>query len=130
MIETKATTGRVLRPWSKKVNPLWWFLNDDETSTNFVFKYIRNPMSNFCDYVIGVCDRNYTYYGTAPVDVTAWNDLPGDRTGWKWSVIQLGWLRLPFVSYTGKHVMWYAGWEVTGNFGLKFNILHSTVQVL
>jgi hypothetical protein len=37
---------------------------------------------------------------------------------------------LPFVSYTGKRVMWYAGWQKSGNFGFKFNILHSKVQVV
>jgi hypothetical protein len=37
---------------------------------------------------------------------------------------------LPFVSYTGKRVLWYIGWQKTGNFGLKFNLLNSTVQVV
>jgi len=26
--------------------------------------------------------------------------------------------------------MWYAGWQKTGNFGLKFNLLNSKVQVV
>jgi hypothetical protein len=29
-----------------------------------------------------------------------------------------------------KRVMWYAGWQKTGNFGLKFNLLNSKVQVV
>jgi hypothetical protein len=37
---------------------------------------------------------------------------------------------LPFVSYTGKRVMWYAGWQKSGSFGLKFNLLNSKVQVV
>jgi len=36
---------------------------------------------------------------------------------------------LPCVSYTGK-VMWYAGWQKSGSFGLKFNLLNSKVQVV
>lgn len=121
-------TDRTLKPLGKKLNPVWWFMNDDETSTDFVFKYIRNPLSNFCDYVIGVCDRNYTVRGTDPVELTAWNDV--GQLGWKWSVISLGWLRLPFVSYSGKRVLWYVGWQYGGNFGVKWNLLHSTIQVL
>ena len=37
---------------------------------------------------------------------------------------------LPFVSYTGKRLLWYAGWQKTGNFGVKFNLLSSEVQVV
>jgi len=37
---------------------------------------------------------------------------------------------VPFVSYTGTKVLWYAGWQKTGNFGLKFNLLNSKVQVV
>jgi hypothetical protein len=33
-------------------------------------------------------------------------------------------MQLPFVSYSGKRVVWYAGWQPSGFFGLKFN-LHS-----
>jgi hypothetical protein len=36
---------------------------------------------------------------------------------------------LPFVSYTGTNVLWY-GWQKTGNFGLKFNLLSGKVQVV
>ena len=35
-----------------------------------------------------------------------------------------------FLSYTGKRVVWYAGWQKTGNFGLKLNLLNSRVQVV
>jgi hypothetical protein len=33
-------------------------------------------------------------------------------------------VQLPFVSDSGKRVVWYAGWQPSGLFGLKFN-LHS-----
>jgi len=31
-------------------------------------------------------------------------------------------VQLPFVSYSGKRVVWYAGWQPSGFFGLKFNL--------
>ncbi len=68
--------------------------------------------------------------GTAPLDATTWNDLPVPHPlGFKWSIIHAA-IPLPFVSYTGKCVVWYAGWQKTGNFGLKFNLLKSSVQVV
>lgn len=30
MIETVKVTGRQPKPWHKKTNPVWWFLNGDE----------------------------------------------------------------------------------------------------
>ena len=35
-------------------------------------------------------------------------------------------LQLPFASYSGKHVVWYAGWQPSGFFSFKFN-LHKEV---
>jgi hypothetical protein len=135
-------TGRTLQPWYKKINPIWWLKNDGEPWPpdwqlpgypywiRVISWYLRNPFSNFGSYVIGVSDRNFTVIGMPPVLTTAWNDLPGGRTGWKYSIIHLGYLRLPFVSYVGKHVMWYAGWEAGGYFGFKWNILNSPIQVV
>ena len=78
-------------------------------------------MSNFADYVIDVCDRNYTVTGTAPLYATTWNDLAvPHRLGFKWSILHTA-IPLPFVSYTGKRVMWYAGWQ-------KFRQLRAQVQ--
>jgi hypothetical protein len=140
-IETKEITGRTLRPWTKKINPLWWFLNDDEPVPPAWYLpgkpawlrwpawYLRNPLVNFADYVVGVCDRNYAVTGVAPVDVPVWADMPVPALGFKWSFIRTT-IPLPFVSYTGTRVLWYAGWKHTGDLGFKFNILHSTVQVV
>jgi hypothetical protein len=136
-------TGRAKKPIWKKLNPLWWFFNEGEPLPpegylkgqpqwqRVIRWYIRNPFQNFGQFVLGVYDRNYEVYGTAPVKATTWLDVAGqqDRTGLKWSVIRLGWLRLPFVSYTGKKVVWYAGWQWWGFFGFKFNIRDSGVQV-
>ena len=137
--QTSATvTGRIRQPWQKKINPLWWFRNDEEPTPPWYMPgkwyrvaawYARNPLQNFSKYVIGVYDRNYTVTGTAPVNVTAWNDI-GDRTGWKFSVISVGWMRLPFASYVGKKWMFYVGTQWWGFSGAKINRLHSSVQIV
>lgn len=54
----------------KKLNPLWWFANDDdpvipkdchpewsESKRNFYWKYVRNPLHNFTFYVVGAADK-------------------------------------------------------------------------
>lgn len=144
---TATVTGRRRR--DQKWSFGWFFQNDLEPEPPREYKpndkyrrfkwYMRNPLQNFGRWVVGVCDRNYTVVGTAPVRLTAWNDIvgwdePGFKhrgllRGWKWSSIRLGWLRLPFVSYTGKYVMWYFGWQYWGFFGAKFNVLRSSVQI-
>jgi hypothetical protein len=135
-------TGRErIRGW-RKLSPVWWFLNDEEPQPPAWHKpdstrwwrvaswYLRNPFQNFGKYIVGVYDRNYTVTGTDPVCATDWLDVPpGNRTGFKWSVIRLsGGIRLPFVSYVGKRVCWYMGWQWWGFFGFKFNILKSKLQ--
>ena len=58
-------------------------------------------MSNFADYVVGVCDRNYTVTGSAPLYATTWNDLPPPTPlGFKWSVIHTA-TRLHVKKYMG-----------------------------
>jgi hypothetical protein len=136
--KTSATvTGRERQPLRRKLNPLWWFANDEEPlppANMYVGKpqwlrvtlwYLRNPFQNFGKYVIGVYDKNYTVTGDSPVCATTWLDVPGStRTGFKRS--RIGWR--PFVSYVGTRVVWYAGWQWWGFFGLKFNIRNSNVQ--
>ena len=138
-IETFDVTSRTKAPLWKKLTPVWWFMNDQEPKPpswylprrkallRVVSWYLRNPLQNFGNYVLGVCDRNFTVYGTAPVMMVMWDDAVPPRKGWKWSVIKLGWLRLPFISYSGR-VVFYAGWQPNGFFGFKFNIKNSAVQ--
>ena len=143
MIETQTVTGRTPVAWWKKINPIWWFLNNDEPLPKtglasyypgrpywlaVISWYIRNPLVNFSDYVVGVCDRNYVIYGSAPVMTVILSDI--GKTGWHWSVIKLGILRLPFVSYAGKRIAFYAGWQPAGCLAFKFNILNSPVQAV
>jgi hypothetical protein len=138
--QTASVTGRVKQPIWKKFNPVWWLLNDDEPDPPdwqlpgkpYVIRqlswYARNPFQNFGKYVFGVCDRNFTVTGTAPVYATNWSEIDPSKTGWKVSTIQVGALRLPFASYENEYVIWYAGWQWSGFFGFKFNIKNSPIQ--
>ena len=132
-------TGRSPKPLSKKLNPLWWFQNDDEQKEtdpdtqwyhpdwpqwrrHLYWNYFRNPLQNFRAYVVGVSDRNYTLTGRAPVMTVQRDDLNPPERGFQWCVLKLGALFLPFVSYVGRYVVWYLGWQPSGFFGAKFNI--------
>jgi hypothetical protein len=81
---------------------------------------------NFRAFVIGVQDRNYeveVVHGNPDPQVVQRNDV-GE---YGYQVIKLKFkygVQLPFVSYSGKRVVWYAGWQPSGLFGLKLN-LHS-----
>jgi hypothetical protein len=139
-IETFHVTGRTRRPLHNKLSPLWWLMNDAEPRPpdwylpqrlpllRLLSWYLRNPLQNFGNYVFGVCDRNFTVRGTAPVMLVTWDDAVPPRTGWKWSVIRLGVLRLPFISYSGR-VLFYAGWQPNGFFGFKLNLKDSPLQL-
>ena len=74
-------------------------------------------------FVVGVEGHDYTVTGPAPVLLTTLYDANPRQYGWKWSVIKCGWLRLPFVSYSGTKCLWYLGWRpASGGLGFKFNI--------
>jgi hypothetical protein len=130
---TATVTGRVRLPWLKKLNVLWWLQNDSEQTVDqapwyhhewpqwrrwLVWNVFRNPLQNFRCFVVGVQDRNYTVTGRAPVGTIQRNDL--GETGWQWCVLHVG-IPLPFVSYSGKRITWYVGWQPSGFFGCKLN---------
>src|SRR6266566_8572865 len=84
-IQKGRVAGRTpLQPAIKKVNPIWWLLND--TSPDPPADYnptwpwpfrkvawlIRNPFSNAADFVVGVCDQNYSVEGDYPLWATTW----------------------------------------------------------
>jgi len=134
--------GRQKFPLYKKLNLLWWFLNESESvpadwyhpQQNFCFRllswYLRNPLQNAGNYVFGVCDRNFTVRGLAPAMLTTYDDLECPATGLKWSIIRLGRLRLPFVSYVSERFLAYAGWQPNGFFGFKLNLKNAELQVI
>lgn len=126
--ETLYVTDRTPISWTKKINPWWWLWNDLQpfpdpgqvSGTGWVAQFnwwLRNPCANFVGFVIGVNDRNYTIVGTVPVRDGSLADSGG--YGWKWSIIRLGWIWLPFISYAGASIVFYLGWRYSGGFGLK-----------
>jgi hypothetical protein len=133
-------TDRVLIPWTKKINPLWWLVGPDGWNapefnngapylpgvTNvwlrrFYWFGCRNPLMNVVGFVIGVEDRNYSVTGSAPVLLTTGRDGVPPIIGWRWAILSVGRLRLPYVSYWGGRLEFYLGWRpASGGFGHKF----------
>jgi hypothetical protein len=128
-------TGRARKAWYKKINPVWWFMNDDNQTIDqaewyhpewprwrrwLIWNVLRNPLQNFRSFVVGVQDRNYTVIGRAPVLRVQRDDAIPPETGWQWCVCKTL-LPRPFVSYSGTKVLWYLGWQPNGFFGAKFN---------
>jgi hypothetical protein len=116
-------------PWWVKINPLWWFGNDEaKHGDSFYYLYIRNNLMNFKRFVIGVGDRDHWVSGRGPDPMIVMrSDHAGpsraDAEGWQWSVIWLvGVPLLPFVSYSGKYVEWYFGWQPWGEFAVKLTV--------
>ncbi len=117
--------ARIPAGGTQKWNPVWWLGNADDPSPPAWYRsgqkgrgtlwQLRNPLHNFTFYVIGVNDKQFVRRGRAPADVFH------PDGGWNIAVIQAGWLRLPFASYEGRHVRFYALWRENGNFGLKLH---------
>lgn len=130
-VETILMRASVARkPWRKRLNPLWWLGNDDTPTApdwyrpgkrwRTLYWYLRNPLHNFTRYVIGFCDRDHYVTGRVPAAMVLRRDW--NERGWQYALVWAGWLPLPFASYSGKHVTWYAGWRPGGDFGLKLNL--------
>ena len=124
-----------------KWNPLWWFLNSREPTApadyhptwpkwlrDFAYSILRNPLNNFLHFVVGISDKEREYVG----NVNATYRTDRDESGW---VLLAGrpsgsiWWR-PWISYTGKRLLWGIGWKNSGQLGGKVTILRSSVQVL
>ncbi len=134
-MDTYTYIGRVPKPLSLKLNPIWWFRNDDEQQLpewyrptwpkwlRVAFWNVRNPLQNFRSYVLGTQDRNYSIIGRAPVLTVQRNDLVPPGTGFQWALAYGGdlWVPRPFISYSGP-VVFQLGWQPSGFFGLKLNL--------
>lgn len=107
-IETVTMTDRVVIPWTKKINPIWWLQGPDGWEvpsinngtpylpdvTNvwlrrFYWFICRNPLMNFVGFVVGVEDKNYSATGSAPVLRTTGRDCEPQQLGWRWAVLML-----------------------------------------
>jgi hypothetical protein len=138
MIETVEVTGRTRKPTRKKLNLVWWLQNDDEQRVDdgtadwyhpewphwrryFYWNFLRNPLMNFRNYVIGVGDRNYKVTGRKPAMTIQRDDLRPAQYGWHWAALRLRWIVLPFVSYSGKRLVIQFGWQPSGYATIKIN---------
>ena len=137
MVESVAVTGRTSQPFRKKLNPVWWLLNDGEQTLDqapwyksdypwliryLFWNFLRNPMMNFRNYVIGVGDRNYKVLGKRPAMTIQRDDLCPPELGWQWSLIRLNCgVILPFFSYCGKRLVIQCGWQPFGYAEIKIN---------
>lgn len=144
----------------QKLNPLWWLQNDDDPIVPDWFKsplsfisdqsywmYLRNPLHNFTNYIIGIRDIKKKWrYGIAPEDVfkkdgglnlTFFLYVPDVFQSILLAIIALlalifGSISLgvlfvlmvfrPFVSWIGKY-KFYLGWREKGAFGFKLTNL-------
>lgn len=134
MIESKSWKGEPRKPWWRKINPIWWFGNEEGLDPAYmpewpvwrrqVFWFFRNFMFNFFRFVVGVEDRDLCVTGPAPVFLPVWHEAQPPRTGWKWSIIRTGKVRLPFISYSGSRIVFYIGWLPSGGrLGFKLNFI-------
>lgn len=134
MIEIIFWIGQPRIAWWWKIQPWWWLGNQEGLDPNYmpqwplwqrrVFWFFRNFAYNFFRFVVGVEDRSFYVTGDAPVFTTFWYECAVPRFGYKHSSIDLDWIKLPFVSYSGNRVVWYAGWLPSGGrLGLKFNLV-------
>ena len=131
--------GRTRKSWYLKINPVWWFMNDDEQMVDqadwyhpewpywrrwLYWNVFRNPLQNFRAYVVGASDKNYWVRGREPVMTVQRNDLVPPEYGYQWCVLYGGELWVPrlFLSYSGKSFVWYVGHQPSGFSGVKFNL--------
>lgn len=133
-IETIVRPASVPRiSWRTKINPIWWFGNDPEPDApewllpgkpewfRQFWWHIRNPLNNFARYVVGVEDRAFIAWGPSPVNVPDWTEVSPDLYGWKWSVVEVGNIYLPYISYSRGSICFHIGWMAwSGRFALKF----------
>jgi len=108
----------------KKLNPIWWFLNDHDKKAPIDFRpgsygilrellwLLRNPLHNFTFFIIGISDKPFVIRGLFPSNVFNPNG------GWKYHFVIYKKLKLPFISYCNK-VQFYIGWRERGNFGIS-----------
>lgn len=109
----------------QKLDPIWWFGNINEPKPPAWYRpgghmrnlmwHLRNPLSNFSDYVIGVADK----------ETIRWERYPAANgnhpSGWNFAATQRRLLYLPFVDYKRGRFEFYFGWRERGNFGIKLN---------
>jgi len=119
-----------------KWNILWWFDNEHDPMPpermhlwenykpwiRYLLWRLRNPMHNFCYYVLGVADKEFLVTGDYPSSTfiptgTGYNRLTLTGTDGSWT--------RKFVSYRGPKWEWYYGWNHDGRWGLALRHAHA-----
>ena len=96
--------------------PPVWFMPGATPCTRAIRWWIRNPMHNLMFYWLGVAGKPFTR--TSPDNLLP----PGG--GWMFAVTRYRWLRLPFLSYAGRYIEFYAGWRNSGALGFALRKTH------
>ena len=97
-----------------------WYQPDLPEWLRTVMWYARNPLHNFSHYQAGVVGKDFDIsYSTPPGADPAFALDGGLMFAW----LKLDWISLPFVSYAGDAVQWYAGWHPIGKLGLRLTLL-------
>ncbi len=123
-----AMMGRTNPPpihFYNKINPIWWFGNIDqptapdwyrpgEKDRDFLW-HLRNPLTNFSNYVIGVGDKDTVRSGFYPEHTSS------PTGGWNFAVTRRRIVFLPFIDYKRGGFEFDFGWRLHGNFGIKLN---------
>ncbi len=132
-------TGRTLHPWTTKINPLWWLVGPHGWEVpeinngapylpevknvwlrRFYWFFCRNPLMNFVGFVIGVEDRNYRVTGSPQVLLTTGRDGTPQILGWRYALLHVGSVKLPYINFYNGSVEFYLGWRPhSGGFGFK-----------
>lgn len=133
MLKEEFKAKRSVSFW-KKINPLWWFGNEDDgwfgddrwrngrkpSLALAITWFFRNPLHNLTFYVLGIADHDRTFYSTKP-----WGRRTpdGGATGFSFHVViaKNGFLPLPMIAYVGEKHGWYIGWRPYGSFGISLN---------
>lgn len=97
----------------QRINPVWW-ASDIMRNPNWpwLIWFLRNPMCNFHNVIIGIAHKERT---VAYARGVGWTFVDG----WNWGYVQAtdGWLKRPFISYRGRWIECMIGWKTSGAFG-------------
>lgn len=107
------TANRLPATILQAVNP-FWLMSDVERNHNWPWWrwFLRNPFCNFHAVVIGVADCGRTVYWSR----SPWT-FADSGINYGYTIIDGGFLPLPFVSYRGHGIECAIGWKTSGFFG-------------
>ena len=108
-------------PVSHVLNPVW-LLSDDERNMKWPWWrwFLRNPATNFYAVVLGVADCHRTVYWYR----SPWS-YADSGLNYGYTIIDGGFILLPFVSWRGRWVEGMIGWQTSGFFSASLRRANS-----